>query len=223
MRSSSLGLRGLRRLSREDFLELIRKLVSSDVSRLVEEKIKYFMGVDKSSPKEVMKELAYCILTANSKAEVVLEIESEIGEKYLELDLNEIREVLVRHGYRFPNVRSRYIVDARGKLDEILKVINSGDSVFDMRTKLVRIVKGFGYKEASHFLRNIGFFEVAIIDRHILRLLYSYGLVNNDIKVTPIKYLSIERVILGLADELGMAPGILDLYMWYLSTGKVLK
>ncbi len=210
-------------MSKAVFLGIIKKLISSDVSRLVEEKVKYFLGIDRSSPMEVMRELAYCILTANSKAEVALEIESEIGDKYLELGLNDIKEVLVRHGYRFPNVRSKYVIEARGKLDMVLKIVNSGGSVFNMRSRLVRLVKGFGYKEASHFLRNIGFLEVAIIDRHILRLLRNYGLVDNNIKVTPRRYLYIERIILGLADELGLKPGVLDLYMWYLSTGKVLK
>jgi len=223
MRWLSLGLRGSRELSKAIFLGIIKKLISSDVSRLIEERIEYFLGIDKSSPIEVMRELAYCILTANFKAEVVMEIESEIGDKYLELGLDNIRKVLVKYGYRFPNVRSRYIIEAREKLDEVIEIINSGGSVFDMRSKLVRIVKGFGYKEASHFLRNIGFLDVAIIDRHILRILCSYGLVDKDIKMTPRRYLSIERIIRGLADELGLKPGVLDLYMWYLSTGKVLK
>jgi N-glycosylase/DNA lyase len=32
-------------------------------------------------------------------------------------------------------------------------------------------------KEASHFLRNIGFTEIAVIDRHILKHLKAEGLV----------------------------------------------
>jgi thermostable 8-oxoguanine DNA glycosylase len=40
-------------------------------------------------------------------------------------------------------------------------------------------VKGIGYKEAGHFLGNIGFNQdLAILDRHILKNLKKLGVIN---------------------------------------------
>jgi len=48
----------------------------------------------------------------------------------------------------------------------------------DMREWLIRSIRGIGYKEASHFLRNIGLGEnLAILDRHILKNLKFFGVI----------------------------------------------
>jgi len=41
---------------------------------------------------------------------------------------------------------------------------------------LVKNLTGLGYKEAGHFLRNIGSGKIAILDRHILRNLHALAL-----------------------------------------------
>jgi len=87
-----------------------------------------------------------------------------------------------------------------------------------VRGWLVKNVKGVGYKEASPFLRNVGYFDVAILDRHILTLM------NEDKKALSKKrYLKIENKFRQLASKLGMSCAELDLYMWYIETGWVLK
>ena len=81
-----------------------------------------------------------------------------------------------------------------------------------------------GYKEASHFLRNIGFKNLAILDRHILNLMLEEGLIEERPK--PLggkKYLGIEKRFLKLAKGLKMPAAELDLFMWFMKTGKVLK
>jgi N-glycosylase/DNA lyase len=90
---------------------------------------------------------------------------------------------------------------------------------------LVENVKGLGWKEASHYLRNIGYFDLAIIDRHILNNLREFKLLDEDGKkgLTKKRYLAIEEMLDIVADELEMEPGELDLYMWFRKTGKVLK
>ena len=86
-------------------------------------------------------------------------------------------------------------------------------------------IKGLGWKEASHYLRNIGYFDLAIIDRHIMNNLVEHRIVDLDPKkgLTKKRYLAVEKVLDVLADELDLPPGELDLYMWYRKTGKVLK
>jgi N-glycosylase/DNA lyase len=89
----------------------------------------------------------------------------------------------------------------------------------------VENVKGLGWKEASHFLRNVGFFDVAIIDRHILSNMREHGLVTADGKkgLTKRRYLEYEGMLKRVAERLGMTLGKMDLYLWYRKTGQVLK
>jgi len=84
-------------------------------------------------------------------------------------------------------------------------------------------VKGFGYKEASHFLRNIGFENLAIIDFHIIDSLVDAGLIEKPKTITPKKYLEIETMLKKIAEKSGMNLAELDLYLWCNETGKVLK
>ncbi len=210
-------------MGREELIDTIRKLINSRVSKLVASRISGFKSVNRFSREAIMRELAYCILTANYRADRVIEIDSVWGYEIINLDLDSIRNILREFGYRYPNVRSKYIYMARGKLNEVLRLINSGMPTSKIRERLIDLIDGFGYKEASHFLRNIGFLDVAIIDRHILKILKRFGLVNDVSRLDGKTYLFLEGLLKDLADELGITPGELDLYLWYLSTGKILK
>jgi len=88
---------------------------------------------------------------------------------------------------------------------------------------LVKNISGIGYKEASHFLRNIGFTNLAIVDFHILNLLARHGLIEKPKTLTRKKYLEIEEVLRAIAEKLDLNLAELDLYLWYMETGKVLK
>ncbi len=105
-------------------------------------------------------------------------------------------------------------MEARKHISELPEIIRLPER--RARTWLVSNVKGLGMKEASHFLRNTGRLGVAVIDRHILRILASVGLPCGN-------YAEAEESVFLIAEKLGMAPGELDLYLWYLETGRVLK
>ena len=106
---------------------------------------------------------------------------------------------------------------ARDVASELRRVVDEGD-----RDWLVANVKGMGMKEASHFLRNCGNFDFAIVDFHIVDLLKREGIIS-DAVLNERRYLEIEEVLRELASELGMSLGELDLYLWYMETGKILK
>ena len=91
------------------------------------------------------------------------------------------------------------------------------------REWLVKNIKGLGYKEASHFLRNVGYFDYSILDRHIINLMADNGRIEKPKKINKKGYLEIEKEFRKIADEVKMSLGELDLYMWYLKTGKILK
>jgi len=98
-------------------------------------------------------------------------------------------------------------------------IIKQGDAL----EWLVKNVKGFGMKVASHYLRNVGKPEHAILDFHIINLLEKEGLIKRPKTLTVKKYLEIEKVLYKVAREVNLPMGELDFYLWYIETGKVLK
>ena len=85
--------------------------------------------------------------------------------------------------------------------------------------------KGIGYKEASHFLRNIGFGkEIAILDRHILKNLVLFNVIDEVPKsITKKYYHEIEDKLLNFADAINISPDHLDFLLWYKEAGEVFK
>ena len=197
--------------------------MEDEVRRIVEARIKEFESLRGSSRADLFKELCFCILAANFSAERSLRIVEEIGDDLLKLSEEELAETLRRLGHRFPSSRARYIVDARRSLDELVKVLETIDDEFMVREWLVRNVKGVGYKEASHFLRNIGFKNLSIIDFHIIDLLARYGLIKKPRSMTRKRYLEIEGLLRRISEKLGICLAELDLYLWYMSSNKILK
>lgn len=172
------------------------------------------------------RELSFCLLTANSSAESALKALEELDTLIYHGTRGEIEEALRRSGYRFPRRRAEYIVEARRLLPGIKPLIERFKNPKEARRWLVKSIRGLGWKEASHLLRNLGFLDVAILDRHILRVMSRIGLIDEtEASKTPQgrRYEELEELLRPMADELGIPLGVLDLYLWYMETGKVLK
>lgn len=203
--------------------EMVKNLVSSQVSEVIARKSDEFRTAGKSSKEFIFGELCFCILTANTSAEMGISTQNAIGlSGFLGYDVVALRNELKRVKYRFYNLRSKYIVEARWIIDQIPGLMTNPDRRF-VRDYLVENVMGIGYKEASHFLRNVGIYDFAILDKHILRMLTSeYPGIK--VKVgSRQSYMDTEKIIIDIAREMGMEPGILDLYMWKIATGKIIK
>jgi len=85
-------------------------------------------------------------------------------------------------------------------------------------------IKGIGYKEASHFLRNIGFKGYAILDKHIVNLLFEMGVLPDNKRPTNKKqYVFIEDKMRGFSKKVGIEMDELDLALWSYKTGVILK
>ncbi|ADG13009.1 DNA-(apurinic or apyrimidinic site) lyase [Methanocaldococcus infernus ME] len=205
-------------------IKKIEELKNSEVARIIEERIKEFKAFKDKPNEEWFKELCFCLLTANSSAELGIKIQKEIDDGFLYLSQEELEKRLRELGHRFYKKRAEYIVKARKYKDNIKDIIQNFRDEKRGREFLVKHIKGLGYKEASHFLRNVGYDNIAIIDRHILRELHD----NNYIKEIPKslskkRYLEIEKILEDIARETRLKLSELDLYIWYLRTGKVLK
>jgi N-glycosylase/DNA lyase len=208
--------------SKGELLERIRWLKNSDVAEVVKQRIKEFKSFNEKSSKEWFSEMCFCILTANSSAELGMKIQDKYGLLFFESQYDTLKNILKAEGHRFYNKRAEFICSARryGNIKEIISRFRSGK---EAREWLVGHIKGLGYKEASHFLRNVGFDDVAILDRHIMRILEEHNLIGEIRTLTKRRYLEIERILEKIAKDVGLTLAELDLYLWYIKTGQILK
>ena len=201
----------------------VDKLKSGRIGKVVAKRMREFKDVGKKSSNEIFKELCFCLLTANYDAEKAIRIQKAVGDGFLELSEEDLSKKLKKLGYRFPNIRAKFIVEARKYKDSLKKTIESYKTDKSLREWLVKNIKGLGFKESSHFLRNIGCKNCAIIDFHIVDILVAHKLIKKPKNLTEKAYLDIEKVLKKMADKLDLNLAELDLYLWYLETGKVLK
>lgn len=207
----------------QELISSILSLRENSVGKEIEKRMRE-LEKNSASEKKLFSELCFCLLTANERAAKGIEIQEKIGDGFLTFSERELRNFLKRHGYRFYNVRAAYIVEARKHYWKLKKTLAKLETVDRKREWLVQNVKGLGYKEASHFLRNIGHNGCAILDRHIIKLMHEKGMIKNIPKMLEKKhYLENEKKLETLCGKLGMEQGELDFYLWYLKTGKVLK
>ncbi|MFZ2456745.1 MAG: N-glycosylase/DNA lyase [Candidatus Altiarchaeia archaeon] len=212
-----------KRTESKNLAEKIRELKKGEIRKTVDERIKEFESFRNRPDDDLFSELCFCITTANCAAESCIRIQQAVGTGYCSLSREKLSARFKELGYRFPNKRAEYITDARKHIGALAQKIGAGTGEEELRDWLVKNVTGLGYKEASHFLRNVGYGNLAIIDFHILDILAANGLIDEPKTLTKKRYLEIEQVLRDLAEETGVSLSELDLYLWYLETGKVLK
>jgi len=184
----------------------------------------------KGNDEEIFGELAFCILTPQSKAKVCCEAIEKLKEKSLlfEGSNEEIREGI--RNVRFKNKKADYLIKARNFFSKngricIKSTIGQFKDTHQCREWLVNNITGLGYKEASHFLRNIGFGEkIAILDRHIMRNLKDLKIIKKvPGSLSKIKYLDMEKKMASFSRQIDIPLSHLDLTLWYKETGEILK
>jgi N-glycosylase/DNA lyase len=197
-------------------------LKKSSTADIIEKKLESFREKRNQSEDDIFSELCYCILTANCSAESCLAIQQTLDTNFNRYNAESLATTLKSHHYRFPNTRAQYIASALQFKHEILDILANSEHA-QRREWFVKHIKGIGYKEASHFLRNIGLFDYAILDRHILSVLAFQGIIAMPKTLTKNSYLSIEETMKTIAEKTDLSLGCLDLYLWYMKTGKILK
>ena len=188
------------------------------------------LPVETKEDYRIFEELAFCIFTANTSA--------EMGAKAVDA----VRNVLITGTaedmtrrlegiYRFNNVRPAHIIHTRNYLKNSLNFqlknkIKSFKDKEELRNffALNKDIKGLGMKEASHFLRNIGFNGYAILDKHIINSLHEFGVIEKNEKPKNSKeYLEIEQKFIDFSKEIGIDMDELDLLLWSRKNGRILK
>lgn len=179
----------------------------------------------------LFEELAYCIFTAGASARMGLNSIERVRPLLSLGNCQQLSLALVG-AHRYPNARARYIFETRKYFQHefnfcLRAQLDSFGDDHDARRDFFarnKNVKGIGYKEASHYLRNIGYRGYAILDKHILRSLCEAGLISSpDPPTTKKKYLALEEIMRKFAEQLTIDFDELDLLLWSNKTGEILK
>jgi N-glycosylase/DNA lyase len=193
----------------------------------IERRLREFRAVGRGDERRLFEELAFCLFAIQTSAR-----RSDGAVRALAADgalwrgTREDIAGILRRQVRFHNHKAAYLVAARDRVlggDDSLKALVRR-SPQDAREWLVGELDGFGYKEASHFLRNVGRGEgFAILDRHILKNLRHHGVLRSVPALTPKRYLAIEGKVRRFADDVRIPMAAVDLLFWSRETGEVFK
>ena len=184
---------------------------------------------DKGNEEDIFTELIFCILTPQSRARSCWNSVQSLLVRNLLLKGNTNKITRSLSGVRFKYKKAKYIIEARklftvnGRISVRPKIKQFNDK--DAREWLVQNVKGIGYKEASHFLRNIGLGgNLAILDRHILKNLSLVGVVEKiPDSLSRKTYIEIEKRMKEFANKINIPISHLDFVLWYKETGEIFK
>ena len=175
---------------------------------------------------DLFYEMCFCLLTPQSNA---INADSCIRRlkqlDFLHNDVNqeEIKSIL-KGNIRFHNNKSRYLLELKDKYLWIKEKLNEIEDIRIKRDFLVINVLGLGLKEASHYLRNIGHENLAILDRHILKNLKKLRVISSAPKsLTRSNYMEIEKKFLDFARKSNIPMDHLDLLFWSQETGEIFK
>lgn len=178
------------------------------------------------------EEMVFCIFTAGASARMGLKSVEALRPLLANGKRREMTKALVNAGaHRFPNARPAYVIVTRDYLHQTCsmrlrdRLLGFCDP-FERRDWLARDpqIKGLGYKEASHYLRNIGFKGYGILDKHIVRCLHELNVIESPKPPTTRgRYLETERKMRAFAAEAAIDFDELDLLLWSMKTGEILK
>ncbi len=206
----------------------------SEIREEIEYRCARFSEIGRNgSDADLFYELVFCLLTPASRARsawTALEILKGAGflKPSGRCPVERIAGTL--NIVRFRNTKALRVCEAvhlfsEGDYFSVRKKITRLSGPHEKREWLVRTVNGFGYKEASHFLRNIGCSgNTAILDRHILRNLARAGIIEKAPESLGRKrYLAIEKKMVNFSHEMNLPINHLDFVLWYMETGDIFK
>jgi len=195
---------------------------------MIEAQLGEFRKIRESADdRKIFEELAFCILTSAVGPKVGQKSLEAMKGILLEGTADELESSL-KGIHKFPE-KAYFIVHTREylkneygfKLRELVDSFGDPEARRDFFATN-KDIKGIGYTQASHFLRNIGFGGYAILDKNVVNSLYDLGIIDSPKPPsTGKKYKEIEERMKALAGELGIGLDELDMLLWSLKTGKI--
>lgn len=170
---------------------------------------------------EIINEVVFCLMTPQSSAESAHRALSSVDFRPEKLT----PEILSSSGVRFHNNKHNRIKDfLTYGTKYVFDLIQLSENNRAIRNTLRSHIKGFGLKEASHFMRNIGRGDtLAILDRHIIKCMQERNLIESEITLNDKNYRLIEKVFCDYADDIEVPHAHLDMLWWGSKSGKYFK
>ena len=186
--------------------------------------------IENGTDLNLWEEMVFCFFTGGCSARMGLNSLEAVKPILMTAEQPELADAL-SGVHRYPNARAKYIVHTRDFLRkqygfELRKRLQSFDCSLERRDWLVREkgIKGLGYKEASHYLRNIGFKGYAILDKHVLNCLAELKIIDDPKPPnTRSRYLMVEEKLKQLTEVTQIDFEEMDLVLWSMKTGVILK
>ena len=211
----------------------IRKIRSAHAERRdeIRSRLAEFKAVHRErDDRRLWEEMVFCFFTGGCSARMGLRSVEAVRPLLADGTQAELVEALAGV-HRYPNERAKYIVHSRDFLTadcdlRIADRLAGFDDDIARRDWLAREkgIKGLGYKEASHFLRNIGYSGYAILDKHVLRCLAELKIIDEPKPPNSrARYLTVETKLRQLTKKVRIDFDELDLVLWSIKTGSVLK
>ena len=176
------------------------------------------------SEEEIFYDLCFVLCSPQTKFDNNYKVNLELQKRdfynkdILEEDLKQILKPV-----RYYNNKARYLLEIKNNFKVIIQNLacvalcseKYPDDSFTrskrMRDFLVSEIKGIGMKTASHFLRNQGHEELAIIDTHIIKFLSR----QTGCDVANCSYIDLEIEFRNIAKENHVSPAELDIWLWH--------
>lgn len=183
-----------------------------------------------ASSERLFEELSFCIYTAGASARMGLRAVERVRPRLMGGSMSDIQHAL-RYTHRWSLARGAYVYETREYLREYcglrLRLLLTSFASSEERRDFFAAnpgIRGLGYKEASHFLRNVGYRGYAILDKHILSSLAEFGVIaGSEPPSTKARYVEVERKMKRFARSIRIDFDELDLLLWYTKTAEILK
>ena len=197
--------------------------LKEEYSKRKEKIIERLNDFKKLNEKDLFYELCFCLLTPQSKAKNADDcIKEMIKNNFFETGFDPT--LILKQKIRFHNHKAKYLLEMREKYNELNSKLEKIKDNKEKREFLVENVKGISWKEASHYLRNTGHGNLAILDRHILKNLVKLKVIEEVPKIlTRKKYFEIEEKFLEFSKKVNISLDHLDLLFWSMETGEIFK
>lgn len=222
----------------KEYAKHLKKIFNDKIlNKRMKLRLDYLSRVYRRDDKRLFAELCFCLLTPQTKARNGCKAVIALYKENLLFSGSEeaIAKTLQKH-VRFHNTKAKNIVTARNLyfpngiflLREKIDVSVKNNKVTELRNTLAKEVKGFGLKEASHFLRNIGFGQtISILDRHILRVMDKLSILPDSFTVksslTKNNYEECEKKLIEYSQKEKIPMEYLDFVFWYDATDDIFK
>lgn len=202
---------------RRELLELYELKKEEIRNRLLE----FRRAFEEADDRRIFRELSFCILSSGAGPKIAGQCVSAMGEKLMDGEENELLG-RIEAIHKYAENASRYIVFTREYLRKehgfLLKsLVSSFEDRVERRDFFAKNpgIKGLGYMQASHFLRNLGFSGYAILDRNNLASLFELGITGETkYPLTKKRYLETESAMTEAARGLGISLDEFDLLLW---------